>query len=392
MKNTWCVNAFHSLTVNTNGTVKTCCMATKDLPEKRVKFFKLEELFNDNFFKNIRNDLSQGIRNSNCDRCWEEEDAGRKSKRLRDNEIINVEDSESLRILELNLGNTCNIKCRTCGPWSSNQWIKEAYDLKKPDVPYSKFLYNFKHLQDSFEDDGLLWKSLDDALPNLTQIDFYGGEPFLSKKQWALVNRAVEKGYAKNLKVHYNTNGTIWNDDQIELLSHMRIADVSISVDGVEGRFEYMRNMAKWPVVNDNILKAIEWSKKNKNVVLTICYTISILNVWYIKEILDYGDKNGINIYLNLVHWPDHYSIQTMPTEIKEKVERNFRENIPSTHSAWFWLNGIISFMNQKEYDKESWNKFLTTTKIQDEYRKENYKETFNEFYNIIKPYTGNEL
>ena len=389
---TWCVNAFHALTVNTDGSAKTCCMATSDIPEKKVRVYKLTELFNDTHLEKIRDDLNQGIRNSNCDRCWEEEDAGRKSKRLRDNEHYEFQDVKSLRILELNLGNTCNIKCRTCSPWNSSQWIKEKYEIEKPNVSYGSFLSRFKVLHESFDDDALMWESLEEILPNLVQMDFYGGEPFLIKKQWNIIRIAVKEGYSKNLKVHYNTNGTIWNEDQIALLSDMRIADVSISADGVGDRFEYMRNLAKWPVVHDHISKAIEWKNHNQNVVLTLCYTISILNIWYINEIIEYGDLHGINVYLNLVHSPSHYNIQNIPDDVKIKIETHLRETIPSNHSSWSWLTGIIAFMYQKSYNPIDWESFLKTTKIHDEYRNEDYKKTFSEFYNIISQHTNNLL
>lgn len=384
---TYCVNAFHALTVGTPGDVKLCCMAETSIPNKNVIDHSLVELFNDDHLKQIRNDLSNGIQNPNCNRCWNEEAAGRKSKRLRDNENLKFDDNESLRILELNLGNACNIKCRTCGSWNSNQWIKERFDLEEQGIPYNKFLIKFKQIQESFDDNSSIWPSLTEVLPNLSQIDFYGGEPFLSKKQWALIKTSVDKGYAKNLKIHYNTNGTIWNDDQINLLSSMRIADVSISVDGVGDRFEYMRHPAKWETVHENILKAVEWSKKNSNVVLTLCYTISILNIWYISDIIEYGDKHGVSVYLNLVHWPDHYSIQNIPEPVKLKIEQHLKDTIPPDHSAWYWLNGIITFMNQQPCNIDEWNIFLNKTDIHDDYRNESYSKTFPEFYNIIKEY-----
>jgi len=388
MTNTYCVNAIHGLSINTSGTVKTCCMAENDLPKKTISNYRIIELFEDEFFKKIRSDLNDGIRNPNCKKCWDEEDAGRKSKRLRDNEALVVKSDVDLQILEVNLGNLCNIKCRTCGPWSSNQWIKEDYDIyKAPDVSFVEFQDKWKVYKIPFDDDSLFWKSLEEVLPGIIQFDFYGGEPFLSKKQWGIVKKSVDNGYSKDLKIKYNTNGTIWDESQIDLLSKMRIADVAFSIDGIGERFEFMRYPAEWSVVESHLQKAKEWSKIKDTNIFTICYTISILNIWYINEMVEYCDKNDISLYLNLVHYPEHYNIQNLPTDLKTEVEQHLMSTIDQTHHIWYWINGILKFMNQREYNKLHWDNFLSITKKHDVYRKQDFSKVFPEFYARVKKY-----
>lgn len=58
------------------------------------------------------------MRDEACNNCWQAEDGGRKSKRMRDNEryLHELQWQErtpysGLAKLELNLGNTCNIQC-----------------------------------------------------------------------------------------------------------------------------------------------------------------------------------------------------------------------------------------------------------------------------------------
>jgi sulfatase maturation enzyme AslB (radical SAM superfamily) len=357
------------------------------LPKKTVQDESLITLFNHEYFKKVRSELKQGIKTANCKKCWEEEDGGRKSKRLRDNELLKFEEEEGLKILDLNLGNTCNIACRTCGPWNSSQWVEEAYATTKQHKSFEIFKEHFKKYRNSFDDESLFWKSMDEVLPNLVQIDFYGGEPFLLKKQWSIIRQAVEQDIAKNIKVHYNTNGTIWSEDQINLLSNMRIADIAISVDGIGERFEYMRHMAKWSTVDSNIRKASAWAKENTNVVLTLCYTISPLNIWYIPDILKYGKEVGINVYLNLVHFPLYYNIQNIPEPLKEIIEQHLFDACKVGDPNRFWLDSIVGFMKQKPCDQKLWEEFVSQTAIHDTYRNESYEKTFPEFYSIIKDY-----
>jgi len=61
--------------------------------------------------------------------------SGRKSKRLRDNDVYqhdikwNLQKYDGIVKVELNLGNTCNIKCRTCHPAISSGWMREYYEV-----------------------------------------------------------------------------------------------------------------------------------------------------------------------------------------------------------------------------------------------------------------------
>jgi hypothetical protein len=115
-KNTWCVNAEHAMSGNNTGSTKICCMYRD---EDLKHFLGVEPIaisFNQKAFKEVRQVLSKGIRHPKCSWCFEEEDAGRKSKRQRDNDkyadwLRNGNAAfNGLAKIELNLGNTCNLK------------------------------------------------------------------------------------------------------------------------------------------------------------------------------------------------------------------------------------------------------------------------------------------
>ena len=85
-KDTWCVNADHALSGNNTGTTKICCMYRNENLTHTLGVHTIQENFNQKNFQRARKDLGSGIRHGHCSWCFEEEDAGRKSKRLRDNE------------------------------------------------------------------------------------------------------------------------------------------------------------------------------------------------------------------------------------------------------------------------------------------------------------------
>ena len=109
-QHSWCVNADHAMRANNNRTTKICCMI-ENVEKMSLSGNTIEENFNKIEFIKIRETLQSGVRHEDCHRCWQEEDAGRKSKRMRDNEKYlghlkaGGEPFTGLAKFELNLGN-----------------------------------------------------------------------------------------------------------------------------------------------------------------------------------------------------------------------------------------------------------------------------------------------
>jgi organic radical activating enzyme len=394
-KNTWCVNAYHAMSGMNNGTTKICCMHRPEERNMRLGYDKISDILQKKEFKRIRKSLAKGERHPGCTLCWEEEDAGRKSKRLRDNEryfyeleFKDREPYQGLAKVELNLGNTCNISCRTCNASVSSGWMKEefaVYKNKEFDT-YKEFANEYKKFHMSYDDDSPFWQDIESHLSTIKQFDFYGGEPFMIKKQWTLLQKAVDLGYAKDIELHYNTNGTHW-PKQVELWKHFKSINLSFSIDGVGEQFEYMRYPAKWDLVKENLQNAIDLNKQNGNMSLSWCVTISNINIFDLHETIDYWQKHYSNfgLYLNLVHRPLHFNISKMPEEYKTAAIQNIKDNIPESNvKAWSYLPGIINFIKQGTYEEDVWNEFLKRIKVHDEYRKQDFEKTWPNLTKVL--------
>ena len=386
---TFCILPFISLASESDGNFKVCCMSEFRIPHNGVSpenyedienFITLdknviEDAWDSDLIKEIRQSLLDGVKHKNCDLCWKEEAVGRPSKRVRDNhtyrDIIADElDLKQPLVLDLKLGNTCNIKCRTCGTHSSSKWAQEEIDVfhKDDEIAILNLRNRLKRSRDSYADENAVWDTLNNWLPEVIHFDFYGGEPMLIDKQWNLVERSVANGYSVNQKVHYNTNGTLY-------------------IDGIEDQFNYIRHPAKW----DEVLKNIESYKthvhEGSGVNLGVCMTISPFNVYYIDDLSNFFEGQlGLPVYLNLVHWPAHQNCQNIPDHVKHIVEEKVRNNLTydSASSAFSWLDNIMKFMHAESCDEELYAKFVNTTKIHDKYRNESFSKTFSEFANLL--------
>lgn len=382
-KKTWCINAFHSLSASNDGTTRPCCMYVSQYPDNKYVLGEktIEEHLNHPELQQLKKDCETGVRNPGCIRCWEEEDGGGKSKRLRDNE--RYDQQQGLVYFEASLGNQCNIRCRTCNPHSSSQWVDEGYDTQYHKIYAIKDYRNhIKKFYKSFEEESSFWPDLESHLHTIKHLEFYGGEPFMSKKMWSILELAVEKGYAKDIEVHYATNGTLW-PKQVEVWKHFKRISVHFSIDGVGKQFEYMRYLANWEVVQTNMAKS---RTQEGNLTIGWFITLSNLNVYYLPEIIEeyYRAYPDFGSFLNLVHGPRHFNISIMPEDIK-KIVLDRLNSIPKTYKhVWTQLPGIIGFIENGTPDPVLWNTFLEEIKIHDDYRKQDYAEVFPEFAKII--------
>jgi MoaA/NifB/PqqE/SkfB family radical SAM enzyme len=349
--------------------------------------------FNNIIAKEIRTDLAKGKRHPACRLCWEEEAAGRTSKRIRDNDkylhLIKETGNtyEGLAKLELNLGNTCNIKCRTCHPNISSMWMKEAYDLDHAQsITFKAYADGMKKYHQQYDEDSLFWDDLEKNLSTIKQFDFYGGEPFLSKKMWDILSICIEKGYAKDIELHYNTNGTLW-PEQVTLWQEFKSVNLSFSIDGYGEKFEYMRYPATWDIVKENMNKAIEFKKVYGNINISWCITLSTLNIFYLPETLNeyYNNYSEFGLYLNLVHGPKHFNISYLHPKVKEDVIKKL-QSIPNEYvSAKYQLPGILGFIENGTFNQKVWDMFVSAVVKHDSYRKQDFTATFSEYANLMK-------
>jgi len=390
---TFCVLPFTSLSTEADGGVKICCMSNNRLEIDGNRYItdnSLEEFWNCDQINEIRSALNNGEYHPNCELCWTEEKANRKSKRIRDNnfhyELLNNDLSQP-QILDLKLGNKCNLACRTCGTHSSTGWIKEelffADTHKKNEISTQ-----MNNISTCFSSENSIWKTLDKWLPNINHFDFYGGEPMMIQDHWNIIKKSVELGYSKNQKLHYNTNGTVFRKEYLEWFKEFRWVDIQFSIDGIEDRFEFMRYPAKWNRVLRHIKKYMDFRNANlRKISAEVCLTISNFNVYYIDEIVNFFEKQGIGVYLNLVHRPEYQNITCIPADVKQKVEEKIRNGLKDAPSSWHaseGINNIINFMYSKEYIKEDYIKWIQEIKDHDRYRKQNFTEICKDYANIL--------
>ena len=389
LSKTFCPLPWTHLATHPHGSVTLCCESdmtnraseAQNLPREFITLnnstYDFEKIMNSDMFKKVRKDMLDGKMPSPCSKCYKLEALGNESKRTRDTSLLEFSLQDAQRItqsdgtltevnfefIELRLGNICNLACRSCNPQSSSKWISDWEKLndRKFDMPQS--LFNWP-LDEQF------WANLAEHCNNTRKVYINGGEPLLVDKHMKFLEFLITKDLAKNITLVYSTNSTIINDKYIDLWNAFKQVEFMVSIDDLEDRNNYLRHPAKW----DKILKSFEWlhSLGHKTYILQ---TISIMNIYYIKEFWEYFRARGVNVSHNMVHHPNYYSAANAPQHAKQAI-LNKIVDMP-------FYNQINNFLSQED-DPQAFEKFFDENKRLDVIRNQQYEEIFKEWHDKL--------
>ena len=395
-----CVNAYINLSVHPTGTIKPCCMSDKSLTTDSGHNSLDKASIKDFWFSKDRrafaNALDSGDRIHECRACWQEEDAGKDSKRIRDNkeyEGRSFEFNDLPIVLDLSMGNLCNLKCRICSARHSTPWLREDAEFYSPnDIKGYMKQPAWVIAKDSFDQrNDFVWEDIKDLVAHAEHFDFAGGEPFYIPAHWKMIQHTVDQGYSKNQYLHYNTNGTIFPEKYIDLLDQFQTVDIQISSDGIGKQFDYLRHGSPFELCEENIDKFLAARDSAKTTwYIGACLSVSAFNVFDFFETYEHYASKGLRMYVNTVH--DHHGVRIIPPGLKEKLIKRI-ENTESKyddHCSGSWKKErdmICNLLRNAEYNKDDWDNFWKEINQRDKIRNENFKEVFPEYYSMAKEY-----
>ena len=362
-----------SLTEKT-GRINPCCRYSNSNDALTIfDYESLDAIHSTTFFKNLQNDLENGVEHSACSKCWMQEDAGIQSRRQSTNLFFNKPDflkKQEIQDLEISLDYTCNMMCRICSPDASSKWgaaknVIKTFVSEGIDIPSSTSGY--KAYQDQF------FKVFSNtSLAHARHIKLEGGEPFYSKHlEWfvdKLDNEVIEKE-----KLHLNifTNGSIFPTNSIlKKLSNFD-TKITFSLDAVGELANVIRWGVDWLVIENSISS---WTKfaDSSGVKLQASPTLSILNANKTTELEQFCKSANMRVYYNELYNPNYLSMYQLPLEIRNNWKRDDAENN---------FNNLLLADNNAVPE---FGKLIKSIKILDEYQNTSFKNANPEIYNII--------
>lgn len=409
---TFCIYPWIHQYVGPAGEVKPCCIyQNNDTKTINIKDNSLAEVWNNDTTKQMRLDMLNGIEISGCSMCnnrvgltrvhrddtndiWFERNKDVISQTLDDGTLP----EHKLKYIDARFNNLCNLKCRTCSPHFSTSWHE---DYEKMRDPNSEDLYPKTLLIPGNTDSQLL----DEIMPHLADVEriyFAGGEPLMQIEHYKVLEELIRINHTgtkeKPLLLQYSTNFTtltLGKHNVLDYWNKFSRVVVNASLDGSHDRAEYWRKGTNWDKVVQN---RIDLKKHCPRVTFSIGFTLSWVNAFNLLDLhREWVEKYYINIdsiFVNILDYPNMYSLKHIPTWKKKKIEEAFLKHIE-------WLEGFkrrgppvleqvkekfmnaISFMYSTEvgddFNLDANKEFLHMTNELDKLRNENFWDTFPE-------------
>lgn len=286
--------------IASNGEYRFCCTSQEPNNKEKVWTHTPAEWLNSDTVKNAKNQLANGQWPDACTKCMIDEAAGRKSRRL---DRMNY--GPDISHLDLRFGNSCNLKCISCWSGSSSSINDEAAAMaEKNIIPlYPIFPQSVSNWYDE------KFFTYFENMP-VQEVALAGGEPMMVKHLDQFLERLDT-----SVTVRITTNATIYNPKLINLLKKFKKVIITLSIDAVKEKIEYIRYGSKWNDVEYNSLKYSEMF----NVGVSPC--ISILNVLYYNDLEKWCTTNNLKLYSdNLLITPAWLNLKNAPDSLKSQM------------------------------------------------------------------------
>ena len=355
---TWCVLPWVHVCVRPNEQVKPCCRFQYTEGDAEVAPTLDNFDLNNDFWRQLRGDMLQGVKRLECTKCYEQEqvlNGHKRSKSLRhwmnslfphiDKNTL-TDDPDNIRYIEMSIDNLCNFQCRMCDSKFSSQ-------LQKRDAHMGRRVY--KKLEPNFT------KFDDKDLSKLEYIKLLGGEPFMSPNFQPFLDYLSTKGADfPNIRLQISTNGS--KRPKPELLAKLNQfgkIEINVSLDAWHPVNDYQRQGGVYTDVYDNAMwyrNQLSNSHVNFHTVVSI-YTANYLGTT-LKFLMDEKDND---VSVDFVRDPEWQSLNIAPPEyVAWCLEQN------SHHE--FACKLINNFVSNNQPDPIMWQQAVNNTIKMDQY------------------------
>jgi len=364
------------------GEFRPCCLAEESIPDLHItKGHTLKQAFASQYMEDLRQQFLDGKKPSTCAKCWALESSGGTSKRMISNKKFGINtDNKQLKFLDLKLGNICNLKCRICGAWSSSKWAQEEIELGNQSA--REWLNQGQWPRKQHD----LWNEIVELLPDIEHFEFTGGEPFLIKEHFDILEKSVKLGTSKKQKIHYNTNGTTFPQHAVEnIWPYFKEVEIAFSIDDVGKRFEYQRYGAEWTAVNDNIKKFNDLKQQCDNITTQVCCTINMQNIYNLEDVANWIESQSFDyIFYNYLHESKEWNVQYLPIHYKHMIQTKLLSSKITGQHKKELANAVVFMMDRHlGNDQMHWQrkqKILAS----DKFRNQSFTEVHPEYKGLL--------
>ncbi len=240
--------------------------------------------------------------------------------------------------LDIQLDNTCDLKCLYCSGEYSSSWAAEQKEFgPMPQEPVRpRESAPSVELLDQFQT--TLWSFLESTKMGYRRIAFLGGEPLLSPR-FPLALEKLVAIYAdqapRDLEINIisNLNTPALHFERFlkilrEAPAHLRF-NINVSMEAVEGRAEMIRYGVRFARFRENFQSLLALSASQPLGKIQVS-TITTLNLFSLDQTPDYlrwirereiESKREVTLYFHIVSFPEWMATDLAPAALAEHLD-----------------------------------------------------------------------
>jgi len=375
------------------GEAYPCCLGEMQHPIGNMRTNTLEEIWNGDAYKDMRQNMLNDNSCKECTRCYEQEEQGFFSMRNSSNKHFGhhiekvdqgIDPDFELVYWDIRFSNQCNMKCRSCGPMFSSLWYDDHVKMHGKAPSHNRIEWAGKNKND-------IWEQMIPHIDCIEQVYFAGGEPLIMQEHYNILKELVKREKF-DVKLIYNTNFSVttWKDlDVLEMWKLFDSVSVGASLDAMGERAELMRSGTVW---NQTMANRDRMLKVCPNVDFYISPTVSLMNIDHVvdfhKDWINRGFLKPQDLNVNILQSPEWYRADCLPQTLKNNITKKIQEHIewlsPQDHlqRATNGFKSSLSFMNNTD-NTHNLNRFNQVTSQLDSVRNEKFYDIFPELKGI---------
>lgn len=340
--------------------LRHCCKATSEnFPEKvSLDFFNASKMILER-----RQDLLNGIENSQCASCWKSyRETGTSYREHRNQWKTQQEVSDQVKYIEVMFDNLCDMSCIYCSEHSSHKIAQEKGLSTKLQTPDQNLYRIF-----------LDWLATLDYEYNLS---FLGGELTYSKNFYNFLNEFVNDTRFNNKKIILSlmTNGNTSPQQMTKLFQLYDLIPDSwylmfvFSNESLGKQSELVRWGLDWNLYVQNFEKYLSY---NRVKTIGLCPTVSLFTMtgicdylnWAFNTVRRYGKKIVIT-----GNWVDETLLNPAYSNRKEVIQdlqliveknKDLFQNENWYKECQTWILQLEKILGTKIYTESEFNHFL---------------------------------
>lgn len=356
-----CPLPFNHMAIRPDGRIFPCCIYRWDDVPEDLNIFHPDP-FNHPYMKELREKMLNDEYVSGCSYCYKDEETKGRSYRTqvyKDKDYLGVHSYENntapeLTYIDLSISNTCNNKCRMCGPELSTQWYSDARKLGQ-DIPKGIVVNPFIENGD---------------FSKLKHLKLLGGEPLLEQEKLITI---LEQCDLKNLRINLITNTSLVPNDHLHnLFAQCKKVQVSLSIDSYGELNEFLRKGSEWK----QTVNTINWFQK-RGYDLFVHSVASIYNCNELYKLIDFCKSKKLRQKYVLIDGPDYMMPRNLPYEVKQIIIKDLQKRIGE--------QDIYNVMIQELQKDGQFEKFIKQDAQMNILRNEDWKELNPSLYALTK-------